>query len=342
MRALLFDGQRTHLTSVADPVPGPGSVLLQVTAAGLCHSDLDVMSRPVDLIRFPLPVILGHEACGTVVQVGDQVTGVQVGESVAVHGPRGCGSCRLCRSGAENYCRVARAQGVWPIGLGRDGALAELLLIDDVASLVPLDGVAPVVAAPLTDAGLTPYHAIARSRARFAPGSTALVIGVGGLGHLAIQMLGTMAGVTIVAVDVEETRLSLARSLGAAHAVLGADAPAVIAGITEGAGADVVLDLVGSQATIDLALRCLAQHGDLTLVGLGGGAAPVGLATVPLGTTVRTTFWGSRAELVEVLALARGGQLDVVTTAITLDDVLEGYAALRAGRVEGRLVVVPG
>lgn len=342
MRAFVFDGSSAQLADVPDPVAGPGQVVLEVTAAGLCHSDLSVMSRPAELNRFPLPVILGHEACGTVIQVGAGVGGWEVGDEVAVHGPRGCGHCRICTAGEENYCRNARSEGVWPIGLGRDGALAQYLLIDDPGSLVPLDGLDPVLAAPLTDAGLTPYHAIRRSLDKLGDGSTVVVVGIGGLGHLGVQILRALTTSTIVAVDVDPAKLDLARALGAHHAVLGAEVDEVVRDVTAAAGADVVLDFVGAQTTIDLGLRSLAQRGDLTIVGLGGGAVPVGLGTVPLGTTVRTTFWGSRSELAAVLALARDGALDVHTTRLALSEVAAGYAALDAGTVVGRAVVVPG
>lgn len=341
MRAYVFDGTEARLLDVPDPAAGSGQVVLEVIAAGLCHSDIHIMERSADTLPFPLPVTLGHEVCGRVVETGRGVTEVSLGDVVAVHGPRGCGTCAHCLTDQENYCRNARRSGNWPIGHCTRGGLADFLLIDDQRALVPLQGLDPIAAAPLTDAGLTPYHAIMQSLHLLSPTATVVVVGVGGLGHLAVQILRTLSESTIVAVDIEDGRLSHALSLGAQYAVLAADALKVVKDLTRGNGADVVLDFVGSTSTVALAVSMLAQRSDLTIVGIGDGTANVGVLTVPLGTTVRTTYWGSKRELEAVLDLARLGSVAVACTTIALSDVSEGYARLARGSELGRIVVKP-
>src|SRR5947207_1129844 len=172
---------------VEQPEPGPGEVVLAVEAAGLCHSDIHVMDWPAGTLGWSLRFTLGHETAGTVAAVGAGAP-LSVGERVVVYGPWGCGSCRHCVRGAENYCeRLAELPGRGG-GLGFDGGLAEYMRVPSARWLVPIGDLDPVQAAPLTDAGLTSYHAIASELSRLRPGSVAVVIGVGGLGHLAVQM----------------------------------------------------------------------------------------------------------------------------------------------------------
>src|SRR5215207_2250731 len=180
-----------ELVDIDEPEPGPGQVVVKVGAAGACHSDLHLM-HDFDAGALPWgpPFTLGHENAGWVHALGAGVASVEVGQPVAVYGPWGCGRCERCRLGAENYCENPAAAPVpgGGGGLGLDGGMAEYLLVHDARHLVALpDGLDPVHAAPLTDAGLTPYHAVRRSWPKLAPGTTAVVIGVGGLGHVGVQ-----------------------------------------------------------------------------------------------------------------------------------------------------------
>ncbi|CAM5288867.1 L-threonine 3-dehydrogenase [Streptomyces microflavus] len=213
-------GEAPEVVTVPDPEPGPGQVLLKVTAAGVCHSDIAVMSWPADQIPFPLPLTLGHEGVGTVAALGDGVHGLSAGDSVAVYGPWGCGICVNCAEGKENYCLRAKELGIMPPGLGAPGAMAEYMIVDDPRHLVPIGDLDPVKTVSLTDAGLTPYHAIKRSLPKLVPGATAVVIGTGGLGHVAIQLLRAMTAARVIALDVTEEKLDLARAVGAHEAVL--------------------------------------------------------------------------------------------------------------------------
>ena len=241
---------------VPQPEPGPGQVLVRVGAAGICHSDLHVIHEfDAGVFNAELPFTLGHETAGWVEALGTGATGVDVGEAVAVCGPLFCGTCARCSTGNESICdRAAELPGAgW--GLGLDGGMAPYMVVDNVRQLAPLGDLDPVVAAPLTDAAVTPYRAIRRSLHQLGPGSTAVVIGVGGLGHLAVQILRALTPATIVAVDSKPAALALAESLGAHHTVAaGADAAAAIGELVKGRGVDATFDLVGNEATLALAL----------------------------------------------------------------------------------------
>ncbi|MET9935803.1 MULTISPECIES: NAD(P)-dependent alcohol dehydrogenase [unclassified Streptomyces] len=344
MKALQYRavGAPPEVVTVPDPEPGPGQVLLRVTAAGVCHSDIAVMSRPADQLPFPLPLTLGHEGVGTVEALGAGVEGFAVGDAVAVYGPWGCGACFTCAQGKENYCPRAAELGIRPPGLGAPGAIAEYMVVDSPRHLVPLGDLDPVRAAPLTDAGLTPYHAVKRSLPKLVPGSTAVVIGTGGLGHVAVQLLRAMTAARVVALDVTEEKLALARTVGAHETVLSdASAAAGVRELTGGRGAEVVLDFVGAPPTVTSAGAMAAVEGDVTIVGLGGGALPVGFGSPAYEVSVASPYWGTRAELIEVLDLARAGAVDVHVETYTLDDAPKAYERLHEGRVEGRAVILP-
>ncbi|MFJ4895274.1 NAD(P)-dependent alcohol dehydrogenase [Streptomyces sp. NPDC088788] len=344
MKALQYRtiGAAPEVVTVPDPEPGPGQVLLKVTAAGVCHSDIAVMSWPAESFPYALPLTLGHEGAGTVAALGDGVSGVAVGDEVAVYGPWGCGVCAKCAEGKENYCLRADELGIRPPGLGAPGAMAEYLLVDDPRHLVPTDGLDPVAAVPLTDAGLTPYHAIKRSLPKLTPGSTAVVIGSGGLGHVAIQLLRAMTSARVIALDVSEDKLALARTVGAHEAVLSdAGAAAKVRELTGGIGAQAVFDFVGAEPTVRTAGAVAAVEGDIGIVGIGGGALPVGFGSLPFEVSVTAPYWGSRGELIEVLDLARAGAVSVHTETYSLDEAPLAYERLHAGKINGRAVILP-
>jgi propanol-preferring alcohol dehydrogenase len=341
MKALQYRaiGAAPEVVTVADPEPGPGQVLLRVTAAGVCHSDIAVMSWPE--VPFELPLTLGHEGAGIVDALGDGVTGLAVGDAVAVYGPWGCGTCPACAAGRENYCVRAQELGIRPPGLGAPGAIAEYMIVDDARHLVPLDGLDPVQSVPLTDAGLTPYHAIKRSLPKLVPGSTAVVIGAGGLGHVGIQLLRALSPARVIALDVSEDKL--ARSVGAHETVVSDDrAAARVRELTGGLGATAVFDFVGAPPTTATAGACVAMEGDVTIVGLGGGTLPVGFGALPYEVNVSSPYWGSRGELMEVLDLARAGAVAVHVETYTLDEAPLAYERLHAGKINGRAVIQPG
>ena len=334
------------LEEVAEPEPGPGQVVVRIGGAGACHSDLHLMDEfEAGLLPWGPPFTLGHENAGWVHALGPGVRGLDVGQPVAVYGPWGCGVCARCRLGIENYCENP-AEAEVPGGgggLGSDGGMADFMLVPSARHVVPLpDGLAPAEAAPLTDAGLTPYHAVRRSLWKLTPGTTAVVIGVGGLGHVAVQIIKAVSAASVVAVDTRTEALELARSLGADVLVQsGESAAEQIREATRGRGADVVIDCVGADSTLALAAGAMRMLGDLTVVGIAGGSLPVSFFSIAYEVSIQTTYWGTRPELVEVLDLAAHGLVTPKVATYGLDQAVEAYQHLRKGEVDGRAVIVP-
>jgi propanol-preferring alcohol dehydrogenase len=334
--------QPPELREVGVPEPGPGEVLIKVGGAGACHSDLHVMEWPAGALPYELPFTLGHENAGWVETLGAGVSGFEPGEPVAVYGPWGCGRCAACRQGRETLCERAAEIGAAGGGLGRDGGMAGYMLVPSPRLLVPLGDLDPRDAAPLTDAALTPYHAITLALPVLAPGATALVIGVGGLGHLAVQLLHAVSAARVIAVDVDETKLALAREVGADETVLsGEQAAPQVRELTRGLGATAVFDCVGSEQTLQLAAASARPGGAVLVIGLAGGTLPFGFGALPWDCSIQVPYWGSVVELVEVLELARSGAIHVHTERFPLDRVEEAYARLREGTLEGRAVITP-
>ncbi len=343
MRALRFTGAGLPPvpTDVDLPVPRGAEVLVRVTAAGLCHSDLHVIDAGAG--AFPAPFTLGHEVAGQVSEVGPGARGVAPGDPVVVYGPWGCGDCARCAQGRDNYCD-RRAEVPWAgVGLGRDGGMADYVLVPSARYLEPIGDLDPAQAAPLTDAGLTPYHAIQQCRQQLVEGATVAVIGVGGLGHLAVQLLRALTPSRVLAVDVRPEALALAEACGAHLTVnASADADRALRKASGGHGVDVVLDFAGTDATLDLAARSVRAGGDLVVIGSGGGQLSIRKpGPLPQGARVSLPFWGTRAELTEVIALARSGALRVEVERFPLSAAPEAIRRLRTGELTGRAVLVP-
>lgn len=336
-------GRPPELRDVPDPEPGPGQVVVRIGGAGACHSDLHLMHDfAPGMMPWTMPFTLGHENAGWVDAIGPGVDGLEIGQPVAVYGPWGCGRCHRCQSSTENYCERSAEQPAAGGGLGANGGMAERMLIPSPRHLVPLDNLEPALAAPLTDAGLTPYHAVKRSLSVLGPGSSAVVIGVGGLGHLAVQILAAMTPAMVIAVDTRPDALRRAQDVGAMHGVPAGDTAALeVRELTKGKGADLVLDMVGVDATLALAAAVSRPLGHVTLVGIGGGSIPFGFFTVPYEVSLASTYWGSRTELMEVIALAEAGHIRPHVERFTLDRATEAYGRMAAGELTGRAVIVP-
>lgn len=326
-----------HVVDV--PVPRDGEVLVRVLAAGACHSDLHVIDAVDGAMPFQPPFTLGHEIAGQVETLGPSSAGVEVGDRVVVYGPWGCGTCPRCAAGADNYCD--RRRGLSSPGLGRDGGMAEYVLVPDARHLVPAGGLSPSQAAPLTDAGLTPYHAV-NALTGLRDGSCVAVVGVGGLGHLAVQILRAITPARVFAVDVKEAALELAHESGAELSTLvKPDTHKVLRAANGGTGVDAVLDFVGSDSSLALSVASLRAGAELVVVGSGRGQLTIGKGGLPAGARVSLPFWGTRPELHEVIALALAGQLRVAVETFPLSAAEEALARLRAGAVRGRAVLVP-
>lgn len=343
MRAFVLDRDGWGLTDVPDPRPGRGQVVVRTTAAGLCHSDLTLAGRDPAAHPFALPLVLGHELAGTVVEHGPGVRAADLplGTPVVGYGPRGCGHCTPCAAGAENYCRTPGPR--FSPGLGTDGALADLVAVD-ATHLLAAPRVDPAQGAALSDAGLTAAHALGRALGTLGlpPAEVSVVvIGIGGLGHVAVQ-LARRTGARVVAVDPVPAKRALAARLGADVVLApGEDLVPAVRALTEGRGADVVLDLVGSPATVAQAAALVAVNGVVSIAGVGSGRLPVGMHALPLGVRTDLPFWGTRRELAALLDLAAAGEVRVEVEEVALADVADAYARLAAGTVPGRAVMVP-
>ncbi len=231
-----------------------------------------------------------------------------------------------------------RASYPLPMTLGHEGAG----IVYSPRFLVPLGDLDPADNVALTDAGLTPHHAIKGSLSKLVPGSTAVVIGTGGLGHVAIQILRELTPATVIALDVADEKLALAKEVGAHHAFLSnPDAVDAIREATGSATVTAIFDFVGIQPTADLGAKLSGTETDQVLVGVGATKADVGVLGRAYDATVRAPYWGSRSELMEVLNLARAGRVDVETERFSLDDAPEAYRRLHEGTLRGRAVVTP-
>lgn len=330
------------LTEVPVPEPEGPEVVVEVAAAGLCRTDLHIMSSPPGAYPYSLPFTLGHESAGRIAALGPQASGVRVGDPVVVYSRWGCGTCWQCAHGRDNAC-VRTHRGPHGGGLGRDGGLAEYLLVPSARYLVPAPGLDPVRAAPLADAALTSYHAVKLSLAQLHSESSVVVLGVGGLGHMAVQILKAITPARVVAVDLRSAALKMARAAGA-DATLSADGLTAkhVRAETDPDGASVVLDFVGNNTTLALAAASVAQGGDITFVGRGGGELRVAPGLIPYETTVRMPTWGTVEELAELVALAAAGEINSEAEVYGLEDAVSAYGKLRQGEVLGRAVVVPG
>jgi len=337
MRALRLEGWGAppRFSEVPVPEPGPGEVRLRMAAVGLCHTDLHFLQGEPGAYPYDLPFTLGHENVGWVDEAGPGVDDLDPGTAVAVAGVHSCGRCSTCLRGADNYC----PQGWRGRGYGDDGGLADFLVVPR-RELVPIGDLDPCAAAPLTDAGATSYHVVRKVRPKLVPGATAVVIGAGGLGGYAIQHLRLLSGARIVAVDVDPARLEVARALGADQ-VLPSDrgTAAAVRELTDGLGAEAVLDFVGSDATARTALRSARAMGSVALVGAGGGTVSVGWGRVPLECDVFVPMGATLSDLHEVVALARSGVLRMDVEVFPFDRAVEAYERFGAGELRARAVV---
>ena len=333
-------GQRLVLEEVPAPVPSAGEVVIRVEGAGFCHSDIHVIDGEVRILPH-MPVTLGHENAGIVSAAGAGVTTVREGDPVAVFGGWGCGRCDYCISGQEQLCSMPE----WA-GLSRhDGGYAEHMLVPHERYLVPLSGLKPRDAAPLTDAALTPYRAVKKALPMLEPDHFALVIGLGGLGQYGLKILRLLSGCPVIVVDLSDDKLRLGRELGAAHAVNGKDPKALqsIMDLTGGRGVCASFDFVGAESTLALAVGATRTLGKVSQLGLaGGGARMKVLENTRFEVLFEATLWGTLKELREVIALVENGRLTPIPTEFApLETINDVYDRLKAGEVEGRIVITP-
>ena len=339
---LLKAQQQPEFQEVPEPHAGPGQVVVKVAGSGLCHTDFTVISREQSYWKNePPPFTLGHEIAGWVEELGAGVKGFEHGDSVAVNPSwASCGRCHMCRSGEENFCLYQKA--IRAPGVGYDGGHAPYVLVPEARFLIPIRDLNPVEAAPLTDAGITTYSAIKPALPEIYPGSTAVVIGVGGLGLYAVQFLRQLTAARLVAVDSTEARLKLAREYGADDVVTsGPDAAKQIRELSHGIGATFILDCVGVDATLATAVAALSWRGRLAMVGAGGGVIPFDFFKEPPGAQLVTSLNGGSIALMEVVEMAALGRIKSLVDRYPLRAVRQAYDDFANGHLVGRAVVIP-
>ncbi|MBO0803295.1 MAG: NAD(P)-dependent alcohol dehydrogenase [Nocardiopsaceae bacterium] len=332
-----------HTTPVVEEVPeptiaGPLDVIVRIGGAGVCRTDLHIMEGQWDAaMGTPLPYILGHENAGWVEEVGPGVTNLAVGDTVILHPVTSCGLCRACRAGDDMHCDISEFPG-----LSRDGGMAGYLRTS-ARSCVKLDPkTQPKDVAALADAGITAYHAVRKAIPLLYPGTTAVVIGAGGLGHIGIQCLSALTATRIVVVDKNPDALKLAGQIGADVTVV-ADGKHVdaVKDLTGGAGADVVLDFVAEQGAEMDGWNMTRPAGSYFVIGYGG---TVHIPTLDIISTERNVIGnivGTYNDLAELMSLAQAGKVTLHTKTYPLDAAPDALADLDAGRVRGRAILVP-
>ena len=332
-----------HDMPVIDEVPeprliSPFDVIVKIGGAGVCRTDLHIIEGQWDSrMNTPLPYILGHENAGWVHEVGEAVTHVQPGDTVILHPTPTCGLCHACRAGDDMHCE----NSTFP-GLSTDGGMAEYLKTS-ARACVKLDPTTkPKDVAALADAGITAYHAVRKALPLLYPGTTAVVIGAGGLGHIGIQCLAALSATDIIVVDRNPDALKLAGQLGAKHTVV-ADGNQVdaVKDLTNGNGAHVVLDFVAEQGAEMDAWNMTAPGGSDFVIGYGGTLTLPTLDIISTERNVIGNIVGTYNELAELMALAQAGKVTLHTKTYPLAAAPDALADLDAGRVRGRAILVP-
>ena len=319
-----------EIRDVDVPRPGPGQVLVRIEASGLCHTDIHAAHGDWP-VKPKMPLVPGHEGVGSIVELGDGVDSLEVGDRVALPWlALACGRCRYCIAGRETYCQTPQY-----MGYTIDGSYAEYA-VGYASHVVRVpDGVSSIDAAPITCAGVTTYAALKSAAPQ--PNETVMVVGIGGLGHLGLQY-GTVFGCRTIAVDVEDAKLELAEELGADHVVDGrGDQAAQVAAL---GGADIALVTVPSPKAMAAAHAALNPTGRLVLVGLPAHnelTIPV-FETVLRGIKVMGSLVGTRNDLADCFALHAAGRTRVVAEKRSLDEVNTCFDEVLSGKVAARLV----
>ncbi len=328
--------------TVPDPkIEKSTDVIVRIGGAGVCRTDLHIVEGVWRPFTDPtgdtlLPLIMGHENAGWVEEVGKEVEGIKVGDPVIVHPKITGGTCLACRRGFDMH-----GPGKFP-GLDSNGGYAQYLCTSE-RNIVPLPKtLAPKDVAPYSDAGLTAYRAVKKAARQLNAGECCVMIGAGGLGHIGIQCLRAMSAADIIVVDKSEASLELAKKVGA-HKLVKADGNEVeaVLEMTGGQGAEAVIDFVGEKGTTAKGLKMTRPMGSYYVVGYG---EEIRIPTVDMVITERNIIGnlvGTWAELVELMALADRGLIELATAEYKLSNANDALHDLHNGKIHGRAVLVP-
>lgn len=336
-----------RVETMAEPrVTDPHDVIVRIGGAGLCRTDLHVQEGQwAEKSGVELPYVLGHENAGWVHEVGSAVTNVAVGDTVILHPLITCGLCRACRAGDDVHCE----NNLFP-GISVDGGFAELIKTN-ARAVVKLDPVLhPAQIAALADAGLTAYHAVKKAASQLYPGTRAVVIGAGGLGHIGIQVLRALTPAEIIVIDPSDEALALAGELGADRTVRverparGADHGVhvdTLMELTDGRGAEAVIDFVGERGAIEDGISVLRPAGSYYVIGYGENIDVPTIDIISREINFVGNLVGSYNDLSELMTLTAQGKVTLHTSAYPLDAVNDAMADLDNGRLRGRGILIP-
>lgn len=339
MKAAIFRGLPTlEIEDVPTPAPGPGQVLVAVAGCGICHTDLHYLDHGVTTFKAP-PLILGHEPSGTVAACGAGVKSLREGDRVLLPAVFVCGHCRNCRQGRENICERMQM-----LGNHMDGAYAEYVIAPAKDCFLLPPEIPLVEACIIADALSTPYHAV-KHRARVRPGDTVAVFGCGGVGMNVVQC-AVLAGAAVIAVDLDETKLALARRLGAVDALNPTQVERTDKEIKKrtGGGVDIAIEAIGNPTTIRTAFESVRRGGRLVIVGYSAEEVQMAAAKIMFFEMEVIGSLGCRpVDYPEIIDAVRRGRLQLVpliSAHYRLGEINQGLDALRQGKAL-RSIVVP-
>ena len=329
-----------RIVDVPDPkIEGPMDVIVKIGGAGVCGTDNNIQ-RGLANPSPKLPYTLGHENTGWLEEVGvvAAAAGMKKGDPVILHPLISCGLCKACRAGNDMHCISSRFPGI-----NTDGGYAQFLKtsVRSVIRLAP--GTNPVALAPYADAGITSYHAVKKVAASLYPGTTAVVIGIGGLGHIAIQLLKAVTSASVIGIARSNAKVEFAKQLGADAAFpAGKDGGLKdVLDFTNGIGADVVLDFVADQGTPDAGVKMIKKGGTYCIIGEGGTVSDLTIDMIVRELNLIGSFVGTYNELSELMELDRMGRIKIVSKVYPMSDVVQVMKDLKEGKVLGRSVIDP-
>jgi NAD+-dependent secondary alcohol dehydrogenase Adh1 len=328
------------LDEIDEPkITGPLDVIVRIGAAGLCRTDLHIQEGQwAEKSQVVLPYTPGHENAGWVHEIGSGVTNVAVGDTVIVHPFIACGLCPPCRRGDDMHC----LNGSFP-GINRDGGFANFLQTSarSVVKLAPT--LEPKDIAALADAGLTAIHAVKKAVPILDPGTFAVVIGAGGLGHIGIQCLKAMTSAQIIVIDPSEKALALAGELGADHTVKvdGSKHVDTVQELTDGLGAEAIIDFVGEKGAIEDGIAMVRDGGFYYVIGYGENINIPTIDVISREISFIGNLVGTYTDLEELMTLTAQGQVTLHTSTYPLDAINDAMADLDRGRLQGRGILIP-
>ncbi|AHC52144.1 molecular chaperone GroES [Sulfolobus acidocaldarius SUSAZ] len=327
------------LDDVPEPkISSPYDIIVKIKGAGVCRTDLHIQEGVwKDIFNPKLPFTIGHENVGVVEAKGDNVDWLNVGDQVILHPYTTCRRCKACRSGNDMHC----PNGKFPGLDGTDGGYAEYLRTSAYSAIIVPKGVDLISMAPLADAGLTAYHAVKKVSKELTPGTFLVIIGVGGLGHIGIQVAKAITSAKIIAVDLDEDKLKMAKELGADYIVNGKDAIQEIIKITDNVGADVVIDFVGEHNTPKDAVSMIKKGGIYSIVGYGGEFRDPTVDFISREISVLGNLVGTYNELSELVQLYVEGKVKVRVKTFSLDEANKALEELSKGLIPGRGILKP-